>query len=292
MSLITRFMSVNRRLCGVIEKRLPADFNLHLLTLHKQRVAGLVNARRGCVALDVGAGRECAFLPLIKDRGANLIIAMDISEAELRCNRQAMAMIVADAAAPGLLLRGNSVDIIASHSVIEHLRDNARFFANCARVLRPGGTLIHTFPCKFAPYALINQLLPNWLTRRLLAYFQPHWQQETVGFPAFYDRCSFSQIENLLHRNDLEIKKYIFLYYQSIYFDFFLPIYLAMLAYDLIIWRLRIRNLACGMVMIAEKKPFQLSFHASGDQPALSVPSLDSDTNGGGGQSQRGTPSR
>jgi SAM-dependent methyltransferase len=255
MSLTARFLSVNRRLCRLIEKRLPADFNIHHRTLHRDGVAKLVNAHPDCVAIDVGGGRECAFLPLIEDRMTNLVVAMDISEAELRCNHQAIARMVADASAPGLPLRANSVDIIASHTVIEHLPDTARFFANCAQCLRPGGTVAHTFPCKFAPYALINRLLPNRLARRLLASFQPHWEQETVGFPAFYDHCSFSQIKKLLGKNGFQVKNYICFYYQSIYFDFCLPLYLVMLSYDLIVWRLGIRNLACGMIMIAEKTP-------------------------------------
>ncbi len=210
-------------LFGLIEKRLPADFAFHLRTVHRGEVAGLVNARRGSVIVDVGAGRECAFLPLVRDREANLIVAMDISEAELRYNRQSGAKLVADAAAPGLPLRDNSGDLVASHAVVEHLHDNARFFANCARLLHPGGVLVHTFPCRFAPFALLNQLLPNRLARRLLATFQPHWRQEAVGFPAFYDRCSFSQIEKLLTQNGLRGRRYILRCHQGIYFDFCLP---------------------------------------------------------------------
>ncbi len=44
---------------------------------------------------------------------------------------------------------------------MEHLHDNAAFSRKFARALRPGGVMVHTFPCKFAPFALIDQLLPN-----------------------------------------------------------------------------------------------------------------------------------
>ena len=254
MSFLARFFCINRGACDLIEKRLPANFKLHLRASHRQEVAELANARPGCVLLDVGAGRECVFLPLILDRMADEILAMDISEIELQSNQQAVTRIVADATAPGMPLRGGSIDLVASHSLVEHLPDNTRFFANCAEVLRPGGMMVHTFPCKFAPFAVINRLLPNWLARRLLASFQAEWQQETVGFPAYYDRCCFSQVERLLRANGLQATRYIFYYYQSVYFNFFVPLYLAMLIYDLILWRLRIRNLACGMVVVAEKK--------------------------------------
>ena len=254
MSIIARFFAANRRVCGAIEKWLPTEFKLHLRTLHRRQVAELVNARPGCVVLDVGAGRESTFLPLIADKAEHLILGMDVSEAELQHNRQGLARMVADAAAARLPLRDGSVDVIASHSVVEHLPDNARFFANCAQVLRSGGVLVHTFPCKYAPFALLNKLLPNWLARRLLASFHPDWRQEAVGFLAYYDHCTFSQIETLLRRSGLQWKAHVFHYYQSIYFDFFVPLYLMMLLYDLIMWRLKIRNLACGMMMVAEKK--------------------------------------
>jgi SAM-dependent methyltransferase len=134
------------------------------------------------------------------------------------------------------------------------LRNNEVFFANCARVLRPGGALIHTFPCKFAPFSLVNQFLPNALARRLLACLHPQWKEE-CGFPAFYDRCYFSAVQQLLERNGFRDPRFAFRYYQSIYFDFFLPLYALMLLYDLTCWMMGVRNLACAILVTAERPP-------------------------------------
>src|SRR5262249_394341 len=150
----------------------------------------------GQVVLDIGGGKECPFLAFVKSPAEHLIVAMDFSEGELRQNRQLESRVVADAAAPQLPLRDSSADVIASRSVIEHLHAVSAFFTNCARVLRPGGTLVHTFPCKFSPFSIINQVIPNPVARKLLRYFQPQWQEE-CGFPAFYDRCYFSAISDL-----------------------------------------------------------------------------------------------
>jgi ubiquinone/menaquinone biosynthesis C-methylase UbiE len=193
MSLLARFSAANRRVSEAIEARLPALFTRHLHTLYKYEVANFVNCRTGQVVLDIGGGKECPFLPFVGEPGAHLLIAVDSSDEELRHNSDLDNKIVADAAALGIPFRDASADLIVSRSVVEHLHDNTMFFANCARVLRPGGFLVHTFPCKFAPFSLINQLLPNRLTRRLLAYFHPQWQDD-CGFPAFYDHCYFSAI--------------------------------------------------------------------------------------------------
>ena len=252
MSLLARFLAANRRLSKFTEDHLPISFRQHLHTLYKYEVSALVNRRNGQLAIDIGGGKECPFLPFVLNKDINLIVSIDNSEEQLRYNRMLRCKVVADAAAAELPFRDGSADIIASRSVVEHLSDNAAFFGNCARVLRPGGVLVHTFPCKFAPFALLNRCIPNWLTRCLLAYFHPQWKDE-CGFRAFYDRCYFSAIRTLLATNGFKNPQFVFRYYQSIYFDFFYPLYILMLAYDLLIWLFSARNLACGILVTAER---------------------------------------
>jgi ubiquinone/menaquinone biosynthesis C-methylase UbiE len=190
MSAFAQFIAANRRACRAVEAWLPVPFRRHLHTLYKYEVAARVDGRQGQVVLDIGCGRECPFLPFVKEPRAHFIVGIDCSSHELLLNRDLDVKVVADAATDAFPIRDGSVDLVVSRSVIEHLVDNEAFFANCARVLRPGGALVHTFACKFAPFALINQLLPNALARRLLAYFHPQWKDE-CGFPAFYDNCYF-----------------------------------------------------------------------------------------------------
>ena len=148
-------------------------FKRHIQTLYKYQVAALLNRRPEQVILDIGGGKECPFLPYINAPRTHLIIALDISEEELRHNRGLDHKVVADAAARGLPFRDGLADLVVSRSVVEHLYDNAAFFANCARTLRPGGVMLHAFPSRFAPFALMNRALPNRLSRRLVGYLHP-----------------------------------------------------------------------------------------------------------------------
>ena len=156
MSLFARFIATNKRLSKAIEDWLPDLFKRHIQTLYNRQVAGLLNRRPGQVVLDVGGGKECPFLRYVDAPRAHLIVALDVSEEELRRNRRIDHKIVADAAAHGFPLRDGSADLVVSRAVVEHIRDNAAFFGNCARVLRQGGVMVHAFPGRFAPFALMN----------------------------------------------------------------------------------------------------------------------------------------
>ena len=80
------------------------------------------------------------------------------------------------------------------------------------------------FPGRFAPFALMNRAPPNRLGRRLVGYLHPEWLEENnYGFVAFYDRCYFSEVKDLLARNGFTNTNFNLLYYQSIYFNFFYP---------------------------------------------------------------------
>jgi SAM-dependent methyltransferase len=254
MLSVTRFITANKRLSQTAEARLPAAFTRHIQTIYKYKVAGLLNRRPGQVVLDVGGGKECPFLPFLQAPATHLIIALDLSEEELRRNPRLGEKVVADATARGFPLRDGATDLVVSRAVLEHIRDSTAFFENCARVLRPGGVMVHAFSGRFAPFALMNRAVPNWLTRRLIGYLHPEWREEAnYGFLAFYHRCYFSAIKELLDRFGFENIRFDLLYYQSTYFDFFFPLFILMVLYDWTASALGIRNLASGIVVTAER---------------------------------------
>jgi SAM-dependent methyltransferase len=115
---------------------------------------------------------------------------------------------------PRISIRDVSADLVVSRAVVEHIHDNAVFFRNCASVLGPGGVMIHAFSRRFAPFALMNQLLPNRLTRRLIHDLHPYWREEgNYFFSAFYNRCHFAAMKSLLRRNGFWNGEFILLYH-------------------------------------------------------------------------------
>jgi SAM-dependent methyltransferase len=270
--MLRGFIDRNKALCTWIEERLPTAFTRSLLYRHELAVAETMNRRPGVVVVDIGGGRSAPFARHRRDPQAALIVGIDILPAQLAENRSIDLRIAADASR-SLPLRDASVDVIATRSVLEHLSASGTIFAEIHRVLRPGGFCLHVFPTGYAPFALINRLLPNTLSRRLLHGLFPEWASE-CGFPAYYSDCHFPEIVRRHAAAGFSIARIEFRYYQSIYFKFFVPFYLISLLYDLALYALDVRRLAC-QILIVGRKP------ASGAASADSTRALELAHDGG-----------
>ena len=96
-----------------------------------------------------------------------------------------------------------SVDLVVSDSVLEHVQDPDLFFAECRRVLRPGGTLCIRTPNALSYLGLASRLVPNRLHARVLGRVQAERKAEDV-FPTAY-RCNTpGQVRRALARHGFE----------------------------------------------------------------------------------------
>jgi ubiquinone/menaquinone biosynthesis C-methylase UbiE len=252
MSVVQAFFKWNKDICQRIERTLPNSFSRHLHTSYKHIVARRIDALPGQVIVDVGGGKTCPYLAFSETRRDQTIIATDIAETELRQNKDLSLKVVADASRRALPFKTSSVNLITSRSVMEHLPDNAAFLESCRDVLVTDGLIIHTFPCKYSPFSILNRILPNSVTRLLLSIFHRNWVDE-CGFVAHYDHCSYNAMKKILESKGYVIIHLELRYYQAIYYDFFIPLYLIMLAYDLLIWAVDARAL-CGQMLVVARK--------------------------------------
>jgi ubiquinone/menaquinone biosynthesis C-methylase UbiE len=244
------FVALNRKASKRLEAHLPHAIDI--LYQYIEVVKDVVNAMpRNAVVVDVGGGTTCPFARVLKPGASTMIIVLDISEDQLRCNNDANSRLVADVM-KSLPFGNGTVDLVTSRSVLEHLGDVAAFVRHSSEVLKPGGYWIHLFPSKFAPFALINQLLPKTWSRMLVRTFFPS-QKGICGFPALYDVCYCSAIVNLLLKNGFDRVDVMPSYYQWQYFSFCFPLFVASAAYALLVWLLGLRNLAAYLLVVARK---------------------------------------
>jgi ubiquinone/menaquinone biosynthesis C-methylase UbiE len=249
--MLGRFLELNRRICRALEEYFP-QAKLDVYGLYNEAVAKRMNSTPGQIVADVGGGKSCSFAKHRVSNAGTKIIAVDVSEEELKGNLDVDEARVADVTRE-LPFSPEEVDLIASSSVLEHLSNLEGFIANSGYALKSGGYSIHYFPCKFAPFAVINQLLPRVVSRKLLFSLRPE-MKGVGGFPAFYDNCYYSAITALLEKHGFDVVDVRFSYYQSPYYFFFVPLFLLSALYELIISSLKVKNLSAYMLVVARKK--------------------------------------
>lgn len=121
--------------------------------------------------------------------------------------------------------RGNAdADVVIVQSLLEHVADNAAGMKGIASLCKPGGRIFTFCPNRRAWFAMINRTLPERIKRAVLYAVYPH-TRENQGFPAFYDRCTPSEIREAMEAAGLRVER-IEPYFISSYFMFFFPLYL------------------------------------------------------------------
>lgn len=246
----------NRRACWALTPHLPqARTDLEYLNrLYEQRLEEAMRKETPLVVVDAGAGKESRFVRRRDPGSAARVVGLDVSEDELALNGDVDEKLVVDAAA-GLPFEDGSVDILTSNALLEHLPDVEAFVAHSARVLRPGGRWLHLFTSKFAPFAIVNQLLPPAVAGRILDVLFPQQREDgTIGFRGHYDRCYASALRELLEAHGFDVVAIHPSYSQSYYFNFLVPLFLLSATYEEVVARLGATNLAAYLLVDALKR--------------------------------------
>jgi ubiquinone/menaquinone biosynthesis C-methylase UbiE len=239
------------RACDRIGRYLP-QARTDVYELYRRAVGQYMNSRTGQVVVDVGGGRSCTFAKLRDPTKKTKIIAVDISAEELKHNTDVDERRIADVVR-GLPLGPEEIDILTSESVLEHLESLEDFVRNSKEAMKAGGYFIHVFPSRFAPFALINRALPHFLSTKVLYFVAPH-RKGIQGFPAFYDRCYYSGIIKLLETHGFDVIDARMGYHQSLYYQFFVPLFLVSALYEMLIQAIGARDLAAYVLIIARKR--------------------------------------
>ena len=246
---MSTFESLVRWNMHICDRLTPAvEYRTHPYPQFDQYVADFLNSHDGVTLVDIGAGRHCDYSNRLVRRPRR-VVGIDISGDELALNPFLDERIEADACAPIPHLSGQA-DILVSKATQEHLRDNAAFLHNAAKILGPGGTLVLVFTNRYAPFAFINRLLPEKVSAFLLDKLAPTWRGQ-VGFKTFYDRTNYSAFRQLLVQagyTDIHIQTG---YFSSAYFRFFVPLYLISIGFDLLRYTLRIKDIGSYYLVTA-----------------------------------------
>jgi len=159
------------------------------------------------IVVDLGAGRGGQFesqknpfvqqLQIFKGR-CKKIIGIDVDEAVLS-NKYMDETIVYEASSK-LPFEDNSIDVIYSDWVLEHIENPKEFVSEVFRVLKPGGWFCAKTPNKWGVIGIAGSLIPNSLHNKVISVLQPDRKDEDI-FPTFHRMNSIGQIKRHFSRS-------------------------------------------------------------------------------------------
>lgn len=170
------------------------------VTLYKSTFSKLINSET--VIMEAG----CGFSNLYKDeyKKAKHVIGVDISEEYLALNDVIQEKIVSDLSnCPQV--KNNSVDLIVSAWVLEHLESPEEVFAEFSRILKPGGKLVFLTPNNLNYIVFLNKLIPHWFRLRVARKLGGELTVEPM--PTFYRANSVVRLSELARSNGLTLKE-------------------------------------------------------------------------------------
>jgi SAM-dependent methyltransferase len=157
-------------------------------------VEALRNAGRrqdgGIRLLEVGGGRGPQLTPAQAEDLGVVLTVNDIDARELSLAPAGFATARFDIAGdvdPGLF---GKFDLIFSRMVFEHVKNAPRAWRNIRALLAPGGVALAFHPTLYSPPFVLNWLMPEGVSARLLKRFFP-WRHDGdyPKFPARYEMC-------------------------------------------------------------------------------------------------------
>lgn len=248
--MISRLFAANTSASERIERHFGWQSDKPFWTRFEDRVKSVAaEAPVGSTFVDLGGGRRCVWYASLA-QGAHLV-AVDIDQAELDANDVVSDKRLGDAGRH-LPFEDASVDVIVSRALLEHVQDVATAVGEMGRVVRPGGRVMHFVPARNALFALAARLGPFELLKRLVHRAIPDSAGQ-VEFPVFYDQCTAKDFERLFRAAGFSKVSVEVCYAQSGYFHPVLPVYLLVAAYQGLVARLGLRQLAAYVIIDAIK---------------------------------------
>jgi SAM-dependent methyltransferase len=203
------------------------------------------------VVVDIGAGKQWHQRPGIKRLARFRLIGVDINAEEMSGNEALDERVVSDVT-KSIDVPAGCADVVTVRSGVEHFSDNAAFLRNLHDLLRPGGRALLVFPGRYAPFVLINRMLPTRIARALLRVLVPG-SDGVLGFQAHYDRTSYRQFTRMAERAGFKVVRRSCSFYSSVYFRFFVPLYVLSLVLDHLRHMIAIKDLASFYLFVLEK---------------------------------------
>jgi len=96
-----------------------------------------------------------------------------------------------------------SIDLLVSDAVLEHVPSPDQFFAECQRVVKPGGVICIRTPNRWSYISIAARLVPNRFHGRIVEKVQPGRESKDV-FPTYYRANTLRALRRLMAAHQFE----------------------------------------------------------------------------------------
>ncbi|MDD3647565.1 MAG: class I SAM-dependent methyltransferase [Candidatus Dojkabacteria bacterium] len=172
------------------------------VSIYKELVRA--NIKKDMTVLEAGCGFSSMFKEEYKKAGR--VIGVDVCEEFLKMNEVLNEKILASLEDIPQI-ESESINLIISSWVFEHIQDPDKAFAEFARVLKKGGKLIFLTPNDWNYIVLLNRIVPDFLRKRIVGAMSENLVTDPM--PAVYRANSVGKLRQLAEGNNLKIEKLV-----------------------------------------------------------------------------------
>lgn len=225
-SVLTRFVEANKRFCRLrLQPRLYAVNHIAALESWYRR---RVKTHPEGALLDFGCGPNLPLTRLLGDRFARQFATNldDVPGYDLP-DGVTFARCTTDA----IPFDDNLFDVVVIHSVIEHVDDPARTFAELARVTKPGGYVLFNLPNKWDYVSVLARFAGRFKSSILKTLLRTKWDDYPVKY-----RCNTRRaLYRSAMRAGFDVIEFTPLPAPPYYLSFFVPLYILGAIYQFVI---------------------------------------------------------
>ena len=217
----------------------------HPYRKYESKIESILNASD--TILDAGCGRTAPILRKF-DKKAKILIGVDLEDpleviTEVKYIKGNIASID---------IPGNSVDIVISRAVLEHVPDPGAVFNEVSRVLKPGGSFIFLVPNLGDYVSIISKIIPNRFHKQIVSKTEGRKMDDV--FPAYYKANTYSSIKALSQNHGFRVVEFQYLGQEPTIFKFNSLLYMLATGYEKILSRFECLGCLRGWILVQLKK--------------------------------------
>jgi SAM-dependent methyltransferase len=170
----------------------------HPYRIYEKRIGEMLKPES--TLMDAGCGYTAPILQNFKGK-ANRLVGVDL--VDFRENEKTAGIDLIKSDLSGIDLASESIDLIISRSVLEHIKDIEPVYREMHRLLKPNGHFFFMVPNLHDYVSLISWMVPNDLHSWIVAKAEGRDPKDT--FPAFYKSNTHSAVSKLARKTGFEL---------------------------------------------------------------------------------------